>query len=195
MKHAMLDIETLGTRPGAVVLSLAAVQFDITQAEDRRPFGGTLITGEEFFEVITLESSVQAGLKIDPRTLRWWLDQDSGIFKKSLVDGYPLEDVLAHFTQWKNQNGVTHLWGNSARFDLELLETCYDVTKKSRPWSHRCEMCYRTMKNMFPLTPDEKPAENDNHHDPLSDCHWQIEYLYNLTQKYGIDFEICTQAK
>lgn len=194
MKHAMLDIETLGTDPGSVVLSLAAVEFSIFDGDDAS-HGVNLVTGEEFFRTITLRSSVNAGLKIDPGTLEWWLKQDSKILKESLTNGIPLDDALAQFTQWKNLNGITHLWGNSVRFDLGLLEACYDAAKKSRPWNHRYEMCYRTMKNMFPLSAYERPADNDNHHNPVADCHWQIDYLFTLTQKYGINFEICTQAK
>ena len=29
MEHIMIDIETLGTKPGSIILSIAAVKFDI----------------------------------------------------------------------------------------------------------------------------------------------------------------------
>ena len=68
MRHLMLDIETFGTTPGCVVLSIGAVEFDLDGIKG------------EFHAHIDVDSSTALGLKVDARTEKRWLEQ-SGIRK------------------------------------------------------------------------------------------------------------------
>lgn len=66
--NVMIDLETLGLKPGVVVLTLGAVAFDVEH--------GVL---EEFGEVhVRLDADHQhsVGLKTDPDTALWWLSKD-----------------------------------------------------------------------------------------------------------------------
>lgn len=56
----MLDIETLGTRPGSVVFEIGCVLFD----EHR------IINGFEV--IIDIENAKTWGLFEEPETLAWW---------------------------------------------------------------------------------------------------------------------------
>ena len=64
--HLMIDVETLGTRPGSVVTNIGIVAFDI-EAD------GWADVGME----IPLNPQEQMGLgfKADWSTIRWWMDQ------------------------------------------------------------------------------------------------------------------------
>ncbi len=65
MQNVMIDLETLGTRPGSVILSIGAVEFD-------RDLG----LGREFYVELNQASSITAGLTTDDATVDWWLDQE-----------------------------------------------------------------------------------------------------------------------
>ena len=64
MSRIMVDLETLGTAPGSVILSIGAVRFDVEK--------GLL---DEFYVNIDVESSQRLGLTIDGDTVMWWLKQ------------------------------------------------------------------------------------------------------------------------
>ena len=59
----MIDIETLGTKAGCVVLSIGACEFS-----DKG-------VGKEFYGCISPESCTNWGLTIEPRTVLWWMNQ------------------------------------------------------------------------------------------------------------------------
>ena len=62
----MIDIETLGTDPGSVILSIGAVEFDLKTGK----------TGEEFYQWIDLESSSNKGFSVSAGTIKWWMMQN-----------------------------------------------------------------------------------------------------------------------
>lgn len=177
MKHAMIDLETLGVNPGCVFLSLAAVEFEQVER-------GLIVTGKEFYRNISLESAMEAGLKIEATTLQWWLLQNTEALKKMFEDTNDLEFVLEAFHEFKQVTGFTHPWGNAARFDLGLLLAGYQAVGKTIPYSPFNEMCFRTFKNNFRTTPPIKDASKA--HDPLYDCHYQIEHLNKICKEHEL---------
>ena len=59
--HIMIDLETMGTRADAPIVSIGAVAFD-AKGIDR-----------EFYCTVSLHSAVRSGAVIDPSTVMWWL--------------------------------------------------------------------------------------------------------------------------
>lgn len=84
----MLDLETLGTRPGSVITSIGAVKFAAGQ-----------ITSD-FYVRIDMQSSVEAGLVIDPATLLWWLQRSEKARSELLAPSVPLRSALEAFRVW-----------------------------------------------------------------------------------------------
>jgi len=70
-ERIMVDIETLGTDPGAAIVSIGAVRFSTTNDA-----AGAIEA--EFFESVALESCDAYGLDIDGSTVEWWLGQPAG---------------------------------------------------------------------------------------------------------------------
>jgi Mesyanzhinovviridae exonuclease len=72
--HVMLDLETLGTEAGCVVVAIGAVAFDPMGAYVHPP-DMTNLQSDEFYAVIDIQSCLDAGLRINGNTLYWWLQQ------------------------------------------------------------------------------------------------------------------------
>lgn len=177
MRHLMIDLETLGTGPNSVFLSLAAVQFDLDS--------GTI--GEHFKQNINLQSAMDWGLTIDANTLQWWLKQRPEIMRLMFDDPSPLHHVLNRFALFIRTHEIQYVWGNSARFDLGILENGYKKADIDVPWSFRNERCYRTVIGLFPPTEEQWSTAKANDdvlaHDPVYDCHKQIKLLTGVYNK------------
>jgi hypothetical protein len=169
VNNIMLDLETLGTTPGSVVLSIGAVAFD-------GDVGGGI--GDTFYNTISVKSSLKAGLTIDASTLLWWSKQDRAAYQEALnKDAHPLADVLEEFGEWlayvaEGEYRERKLWGNGADFDLTLLLACYRAVDLEAPWKFYNHRCYRTLKALYP----EVRAERSNNHHALDDARNQAEH-------------------
>ena len=82
MSHTAISVHTLGTEPDAMVVSIGVATFDTKTELSRELF------------IVDLES--QPGRNIEPRTMRWWMEQPEesrGIFEQ---DGETLDVVLSN---------------------------------------------------------------------------------------------------
>lgn len=109
--HLMLDIETAGTRPGAVVLSVALVRF----------------TDEASVSVnLSVPDQVALGLEQDAATLEWWGQQDPAAWAAATQNPLPLTSALPYLLQWIAWAGPDPLiWCHGASFDVPLLGEVY----------------------------------------------------------------------
>lgn len=171
MRNIMLDTESLGIRAGCVVLSIGAVEF----------FPDEFAFGEEFSVVIDPESCVEAGLKIEPRTVMWWMDQ-SDEARRALTSQttVPLDEALVALAKafdWKD----TKVWCNGASFDFPILEAAYDAFDADAPWAYYNTMDYRTLKGLFSRKVyNENLVKPELAHDALSDAKAQATTAMNL---------------
>jgi len=163
----MIDLETFGTKPGSVIVSLGAVKFD-----DRKIL-------EEFYERIDAESCTKLGLKINPATVMFWLTQPDEPRNEICKPGKPLQEVLLNFTQWVGTEDL-EVWGNGATFDNVLLSCAYDVAGLNRPWKYSGDRCYRTVKNLYPEIEMEREGVL---HNALDDARDQAKHLIKILRE------------
>lgn len=167
LKHAMLDLETLGRQPYCPVLAIGAVAFDPNSDAPVEDF---------FYQAITLDSCMKVGLRPDADTICWWMQQgDAARALFNDPEAVPLPNALDAFTSWLDSRPMK-MWGNSARFDCGLLEAAYLACGKEVPWAWFEEGCYRTMKNL----PGAKAVEIQRvgvHHHALDDALTQAMHL------------------
>lgn len=163
----MIDLETLGTSSDCVFLSVAALQFEL----DGR-------TGKEFKMNVELESAMKAGRTISSGTLKWWLTQKPEIMKLMFVEPAPLILVLKELKEFMSDNKLLYPWGNSASFDLGILNHAYQAAGIMQPWRYSNERCYRTIWNL--LAKFDHNEKSERAHDPLADCYYQVEELSRL---------------
>lgn len=168
MERVMIDIETLGLEPGAVVLSIGAVRF--TPHE---------IT-EEFYRNIDLQSSMDAGLGVDPETLDWWLQEERLEASDCLTGGEPLEDSLRALAAFVN--GCNEYWANSPAMDLSVLEAAYAAVGMEEPWNYDEERDQRTIEALAPddYTP---PRFEGTEHNALDDARHQARVVGGILQE------------
>ena len=170
----MLDLETLGNKSNAALLSIGAVEFNMETGK----------TGREFYKVIDLQTSLNVGLKINASTFYWWLQQSQESRDAVSKDKkFALESVLAMFNTWMNDcvQGIK-IWGNGARFDIGILEDAYVACgQQEMPWDFRSERDVRTLVSFAPEIKSKFPFEGIQHN-PIDDCKYQIKYC-NATWK------------
>jgi len=168
MDNIMVDIETLGNKSNSVILSIAAVYFDLQTGK----------TGKEFTTNIDIQSCLDAGLKIDADTVKWWLSQNEQAREKILCNDAPLLIAgLKNFGRFLNSDAF--VWGNSARFDLGILENAYQAFNINIPWKWHREMDVRTLALLYPKTKSSIDFIGLKHY-PIDDCKHQIKYLCEI---------------
>lgn len=173
--HVMMDLETLDTKPGAVLLSIGAVVFDYKQD----------LLGAEFHQIINVASSIEAGLTVSKSTEDWWATQSDDA-KKTLNDakagkGQDLKEALLGFGHYLDKLGEPpskiRLWGNGSDFDNVLLIAAYDAAKLTPPWKFYNNRCYRTLKS---LKPGIKLVREGTYHNALDDAKTQARHAIQL---------------
>jgi hypothetical protein len=107
----MIDIETLGKKPGAVVLSVGLAVMDMEE----------LKIVETAHWKLNLKEQEHAN--IDPETVIWWMQQSSdarAVFNKlmpeTMVDDF-YRELVAVFKKYDTRTP----WANGTNFDLPIL--------------------------------------------------------------------------
>lgn len=119
----MLDIETLGTRPGAVILAAAFVRFS-DEAHCTLNF--------------SIPDQQALGLEIDPETHAWWGRQDPAAWAAATENPLPIAAALpyvATWLQWAAGGGEALIWCHGATFDAPLLGELYRRAGIACPWA------------------------------------------------------------
>ena len=176
MLSIMIDIESLGNRPGAVILSIGAAAFDDRAIVAR------------FHKTINTPTCLEAGLSIDPDTAAWWSTQSSDaqqLLDRAARFGESLGDVLLQFRHWFGQVHGETAWANGADFDLPILAHAYRACGLGGPpWRYTNTRCYRTLKN---LRPDIALVRIGDHHDALHDAESQAMHAIILLRALQAD--------
>lgn len=146
MDNAMVDSETLGVRPGSILLSLGATMFC--------PKTGQL--GVDFYVNIDTQSCRDVGLTEDQSTVDWWKDQSKEARAILLPDRVPLREALERFSIWWIKAAAQFFWSNGAAFDAVLLESAYRACGMEPPWQFWNVRCCRTILALGNRKPDRK---------------------------------------
>lgn len=180
--HLMVDLETMGKKPGAPIVSIGAVFFD--------PATGK--AGAEFYQVINLESSMSFGARPDASTILWWLKQSPEARSAIVVDDtVGLVEALEQFLDFIAENAANgsssiQLWGNGSSFDCSLLEAAFELADTPFPIPH---WNYRDVRTVVELgkavglnSRYEIPFEGDPHN-ALADARHQVKYVSAIWQR------------
>jgi len=168
MKDVMVDLETLGNKPGCIILSIGAVFFD--------PLTGEL--GDTHYRVIRTAGQTELGLHEDEDTMKWWAAQAPAarqVLQEAQNSKFTLEESLVEFTDFvaKPGLGTVQVWGNGADFDNAILTVGYMATQRNIPWKFWNNRCFRTLKA---LCPELKMEKSLLAHNALNDAIMQAEH-------------------
>lgn len=176
MTHIMLDLETLGTASNAAILSIGAVEFRPETSQVTR----------KFEVIVDPQSCVDAGLKIDVSTILWWLEQDNAAREQFRKPKIPLQQALHEFSKFAligSNVGSVKIWGNGATFDNVIMANAYQATRLERPWKYYNDMCFRTMKKLYPNVHQDPIGIS---HRAVDDAEFQARLLMKIFVQAGI---------
>lgn len=166
MNDAMLDLESMGTSPDSVILSLGACFFDKEEV------------GDGIYLVLDREEQKQANRKVSEDTMIWWDNQSAEA--RSVFDApqTPVEHALSAFSQfielYADDPKKVCMWGNGSDFDNVILGTLYDLWGIKKPWSYSNNRCFRTLKNIaLAFDSHDLPEREGTHHNALDDAVFQ----------------------
>lgn len=170
MKAVMLDLETMGTKPGSAIVAIGAVLFDVEKRTIEK----------DFYASIALDSCMEHGLTCDPGTVLWWMRQgDAARSAIAEVAGMPLRHALFEFATLFGEKSELTVWGNGSDFDNVLLTCAYERANIRLPWNPFNNRCYRTIKNL-PQHKTTKIVRVGTHHNALDDARSQALHLIQL---------------
>lgn len=165
--NLMIDLEIMGSGSNAAIVAIGAVKFDESKVY------------EEFYQRITLKSSVNLGLDVDPETILWWMRQSDEARKEIVCAENNISEALDSLCNWINDKDVV-VWGNGSDFDNVIFTNAYKKANKSLPWKFWNNRCYRTVKNLFSDVPMQFVGTK---HNALTDAKNQALHLIEILKK------------
>lgn len=177
--HIVLDLETLGTVPGAVVATIGAhVVYPHRKGLKR--------WGPSFYVRVDHEDAKKHGLFTNAATLEWWDKQSAGardeVFGPDKVR-LTLPNALAQLRGFVGNFGPdVQVWANGSDFDCAMLACAYNAIGQETPWLFWNTRCLRTLRSQH----SDVQVERDRHltpHHAQHDATHQAEILLALADK------------
>lgn len=172
MQHIMLDIETMGVKTNAAVMSIGACYFDPNTSE----------IGNKFHNQVNISSN---GV-IDASTVIWWMKQNDKarekFFDNEKADS--IDVVLARLLTWVEPK--SQVWGNGIAFDNVIVRTAFENFGGKTPWQHWNDRDVRTIVEIgrqLGFDPKKDMPFEGVKHDALADAIHQAKYVSAIWQK------------
>ncbi|MEB2420279.1 3'-5' exonuclease [Citrobacter sp. R-1.5.2] len=186
MNHLMIDLETMGNKPNAPIVSIGAVFFD--------PSTGEL--GPEFYRVVSLKSAIAGGAVPDHETIIWWMRQSEGA-RMAICDedATTISAALIKLNTFILDNSdidKVQVWGNGATFDNVILRSSYDRELIPCMWKFWNDRDVRTIVELgrkIGINPRRDiPFEGDMHN-ALADAKHQAKYVSAIWKRLIITID------
>lgn len=191
MTDIIIDLETLGTRPGCPIIEIGACAIDPCTGRITANFSRRVLCPLTYDTVDRTSKAKACSLPHDRfDTMKWWMgdEERKDTLRKILGAGIPLRDALIDLTVWsvktkRDPDGIgtlpARIWANGPSFDIAILAEAYVVTGLPRPWLCYDERCVRTALEMANY---EKGSvswiERGPRHRALNDARHEARKLY-----------------
>lgn len=171
----MLDLETLSTRPNAVILSLGAVKFD--------PFSERIDIDEGLDLRVDVDEQSALGRDIQEETVAWWEKQPPEVQDAAFNPDGRIK--LAGFIKTLNKFlvGADNIWCQGPAFDIVILEDLYRQLGIPTPWQFWQISDSRTL---FKTHGDPRDKNRKGAHNALMDCVYQAVGVQQVYQKQNV---------
>lgn len=181
MRSIALDIETMSTEPDAALTAIGLVEFH--HDEDNEDGTGPRID-REFYAPIHLTSAVQAGGRMDPATVMWWMGEDLVLARRKwLFNAVRIEIAMQAMLDWFATGGSGAdilVYARGPQFDCVVVKTALARLGMKVPWEFRNERDTRTMTKMYPsIELPEAPATSMKHF-ALDDAMFEARTVWHL---------------
>jgi hypothetical protein len=173
--HATIDIETLGTSPGTVVLTIGGIKFNPHEDDGLH---------SDFYYRLDADEQIEMGRTVDEKTLEWWETQPEEIKAEALApnDRFPAEETLKALNKWLV--GVDKIWCQGPVFDIGILENLYKQIGLHHNWPF---YIIRDSRTLFGLMDKDPRKEIDfTAHNALADAIVQSLCIQKVYKKLGV---------
>ena len=171
----MLDLETLGTRPGCVILTLGAVKFDPYSLKE---------PGPGIYFRVDVDEQTALGREVQEDTLNWWISQADDIREEALGE----TERVSLDTLYRDLNrflvGANNIWAQGPLFDFAILENLYRQMGWPTPWQY---WQIRDSRTLFGVHGDPRVKGKAGLHNALEDCVSQATAVQQVYNKLGIE--------
>ena len=171
-----VDIETLGTKPNCVILSVGAVKFNLHS--DAAPHS-------HFYVKLDVDQQLNLNRSVDDATLEWWNKQDQEIKDEALSDHdrIGLLDFVKEFNRYCV--GIDSFWAQGSTFDYVILEDLYRSLREPFPINYWQIRDSRTLFKWYKRDP--RKSINTAYHNALSDAESQSIALQRIYKEFDIE--------
>lgn len=164
----MLDLETLGTRPGSALRSVGLVTFRL---------GYTDYPSKTIYANISRDSCRERGLREEAATVEWWSRQEKATQAALEKDQLPLLEAVVLVEKFWRDNACIRVWAQGANFDPGLWETACRVVGREAPWKFFNVRDTRTVYDIAGLDVRTVPRPGGVAHNALDDAVHQVACL------------------
>ena len=174
--HAMIDLETLYTKPSCQILSLGAVKFNaLTNSEPH----------SELYIKPDIDQQDANGRTSSDSTIEWWSKQDSKAMEEAFsAEGrMDIDTMLTQLTKWLV--GVDVIWGHGYGFDITILEDLYRNWNRPIPWQFWQVKDSRTLFSCCKVDP--RKAMQSDLHNALADAYFQAKSVQVAYKELGVE--------
>jgi hypothetical protein len=185
MYQMMVDIETCGTKPGCVVLSIGACVFDMSMPKDKDPHSAV------FYTVIDVPQQAEMGLFRDKNTMKWWGEQSEEARNEAFGGVTPPLNAADAFIGWATHfsRSCDRVYSQGQDFDFPILSAFVAAALGNDgnfPWKFWEQRDTRTFYDATTVALDVRPRfpkREGVYHNALDDAIYQakcIQLCYSL---------------
>lgn len=170
----MLDLETLSTKPDAVILTLGAIKFD--------PYTDTI--GDGLYLRVDVDEQLSIDRHVQQESMDWWAKQADDVREEAFSDGNraSLEEVYKQLNRFVT--GVGNIWAQGPHFDIVILENLYRQKEWPTPWQF---WQIRDSRTLFGTHGDPRDKNKAGLHNALEDCISQAKAVQSIYKRLGIE--------
>lgn len=160
----MIDLETFGNSPNAVIIQIGACKFDRVTGE----------VGEMFNINVNAESGLKEGFEVQASTIYWWLEQSKAA-----------RESVSSDLKWNVRKAMGSLnffiddckcvWSHST-FDFVIMMNHFRKLDIEPNVSFRAARDIRTVVDLANINVNSYERVGVAH-DALSDCLFQVKYV------------------
>ena len=174
--HAMIDLETLDTKPSCQILSLGAVKFNALTNDEPH---------SELYIKPDIDQQDKLGRTTSDSTIEWWSKQDSKAMEEAFsAEGrMDIDTMLTQLTKWLV--GVDVIWGHGYGFDITILEDLYRNWNRPIPWQFWQVKDSRTLFSCCKVDP--RKAMQSDLHNALADAYFQAKSVQVAYKELGVE--------
>lgn len=173
--QAVLDIESLSTRPDTVILTVGILKFN--------PYHSHIDVNSGIHLKLDVDEQLEKNRHVSDDTVAWWGTQDEKIREDALGDEgrISVNEAIQQINRYLV--GVEEIWVQGPVFDIAALENLYRQYEMPPPWHY---WNIRDSRTLFGVHGDPRDKSRKHAHNALVDCYYQGKAIQQVFKDASI---------